>query len=422
MTTTVAPPAEPTTSAPATGRIQQLAYTFAGGLPRTFWTLFAGQLINRLGNMVLPMLVFYLGAKGLSDGQIGIVHGALGAGALVSHPLGGWLADKYGRRTTLIVGLVSTSAALIFVGSVSGVPMLMLAAAIFGAVSDIYRPAASALVTDVVPAPLRAKAFGLIYWAINLGFAISTTAAGFLAAHGYWLLFAVDAGAMAAFALVIIFGIKNDSRPDATTTPTVSYLKVLTDRLLLMFTALNLAAAMIYSQAYVTLPLAMRDDGLSTAKYGMVIALNGVLIIVLQPLLTPWLSKFKPMHMLAVSWLGMGTGMALTGLAETTAEYAATIAVWTLGEVAAAGFVPAMIASIAPAAARARYQGIAGWSWSAAYLFGPLLGANTYAFFGPAALWWSVLVLAVTAATGAFLLAPAMTQRAQQSEAEMQLS
>ena len=44
------------------------------GLPRTYWILWTGALINRLGGFVMPLLALYLtGERGLSVEQAGLV-------------------------------------------------------------------------------------------------------------------------------------------------------------------------------------------------------------------------------------------------------------------------------------------------------------------------------------------------------------
>ena len=56
----------------------------AGGLPRTFWFLWTGTLINRLGAFVVIFLAIYLTASaGFSQSQAGLVLGLYGVGGAV---------------------------------------------------------------------------------------------------------------------------------------------------------------------------------------------------------------------------------------------------------------------------------------------------------------------------------------------------
>lgn len=397
----------------ATDLVRRSAATHLGGLPRTFWILFGGQLVNRVGGMVAAFLVLYLGAQGLSAGQIGLVLAARGVGSLVSQPLGGLLADRIGRRFTLITGLAASSTALVLMGLAGTLPLMVAAAALLGVVSEMYRPASSALIADIVPPAARLKAYGLMFWAVNLGFAVASVMAGFLAARGYWLLFAVDAGTGLAFAVIIAVGIRRDpvARPRGNSGGGAGYRTALRDPLLVALVLLTLAYATLYNQAQVAIPLAIRDHGLSPAVYGAAAAVNGILIVVLQPVLTTWLARFNRMHVLAASWTLVGAGMALTGLAHAAWQYAAVVVVWTVGEVGTAGFTAALVADLAPAEARGRYQALFGWGWSAASLTGPTLGTAVYGGLGPGATWLGCLGVGAVCGIGAMLLAGRVTQR-----------
>ena len=87
--------------------------TPAPALPRAFWALWVCQLVNRLGSFVQPFLVLYLTQdRHLSVGTAGAVAAAVGAGSVVSQLVGGWLADRVGRRFTMLMCFFGTGAAL----------------------------------------------------------------------------------------------------------------------------------------------------------------------------------------------------------------------------------------------------------------------------------------------------------------------
>src|SRR5260370_7256362 len=72
-------------------------------LPATAWILFGGTFINRFGSFVMPFLFLYLTRRGYSITQAGLGVGAYGAGHVVASALGGHLADRIGRRHTLLL-------------------------------------------------------------------------------------------------------------------------------------------------------------------------------------------------------------------------------------------------------------------------------------------------------------------------------
>src|SRR5207302_1744754 len=89
-------------------RAMSLVARFAPrGLPRAYWWLWTATLVNRLGNFVVPFLALYLTeARHIGVERVGWIVGCWGLGSILSGPIGGALADRIGRRRTILVGLV----------------------------------------------------------------------------------------------------------------------------------------------------------------------------------------------------------------------------------------------------------------------------------------------------------------------------
>lgn len=399
---------------PPRSRLHAAAYRTFGGLPRDFWFLWSGTLVNRLGTFVEPFLALYLTyERGLSVTATGLVLALLGVGGLLSQGIGGTLADRIGRRPTLALGMFSAAAAMLLLGSVRALPLVILATFLAGLTLDLYRPASSALIADLVPPAERPRAFALLFWAVNLGFAVATAVAGFVADSGYTWLFLGDAATSAVFGLLVLRGIR-ETRPPVRRVARrgPGWSLVLRDRVLLGVVGLQLASACIYFQVFFTLPLAMRADGLAASAFGLVIALNGVLIVVLQPLSAGWLGRLPRVQLLAASQLVMGLGFGLNSLATTTPAYAAAVAVWTLGEIAGAALASSIVADLAPPELRGRYSGMYGMSFGAAAILAPILGTAVFDWAGALALWAGCAVLGVAVAAGTLMLGPAIGARA----------
>ena len=383
-------------------------------LPRAFWLLWTGTLINRIGLFVEPFLVLYLtSARGFSAAHAGIALTCFGGGAAISQLIGGWLADHIGRRHTLAGGMVFCAAANLTLGACRGFALICAAAFVAGMASDLYRPASSALIADLVGPELRRRAFGLVFWAVNLGFSIASVAAGFLAEHGYTLLFVLDAATCLIYAVIIWRGIRTDPPlpPVPAGTVAASYATALRDRLMLALVGLTILTATVYMQVGVTLPLAVVAHGNSTSVYGSVIALNGVLIVVLQPFALRLLTRFDPMRVLALGSVAIGVGFGLTAWASRPLEFAGTVAVWTLGEILGAGLVGALIADLAPPEARGRYSAVWGTSFGISSLLAPAIGTSTYQYLGPDVLWGGCLVTGLVSGVGYLALRPAVQRR-----------
>ena len=384
----------------------------AGGLPRTFWYLWSGTLVNRLGAAVGPFLALYLtDERGFSPSRAGLVLTALGLGSAVAQPVGGVLADRFGRRSTMLLGLVGSAVTLMAVGAATTLPVLMGTVLAYGLFLDLVRPAVQAALADVVPDRDRVRAYALNFWAVNLGFAVAVPLGGFLAERGYWWLFALDAGSSLAFAVVVLLRVP-ETRPERLPGSDPGSLRsVLRDRLLLALVACVVLQAAVYMQAFTTLPLVVSGDGLGAGGYGVVLGLNGVLIIVLQPLLLGVLSGRSRGRLLLLAGVLQGVGIALHGFADTLPGHVAAVCVWTVGEVLQAGLLASVVAGLAPAHLRGRYMGVFGMSFGLAALFAPLLGTQVLEHLGEAALWTGCAVAGSASGVGLLLVSGVADRR-----------
>lgn len=401
-------------------RVSSLRRAVAGtvaGLPRQFWWLWTGTLVNRAGAFVLPFLAIYLtDSLDYSTAFAGLVLGAVGLGAAVASLVAGVLADRLGRRPVLLWSQLLCALTL-FVMAFWTAPAAVLALSVLlGLSSNAARPAFAAMVADVVPPADRVRAFGLNYWAINLGFATAAVAGGLLASTGYRTLFLGDAVTTLLFA-GLIWAKVPESHPGlmrgavARTTSTGSMRDVLQDRVFLTYMGLTFAFALVFMQHMSTLPVQMADDGLSPAQYGVVISLNAVLIVLATVPITRWVERFPTARVLATAALFVAVGFASTAWASTMTAYALTVVVWTIGELIGSSIGPAVVADLSPATMRGRYQGAFTLTFSGAALVAPVAGGWVYDHLGQAVLWLGCGVLCGAAAVGHLLAGPPRARR-----------
>ncbi|MEU1685882.1 MDR family MFS transporter [Micromonospora sp. NPDC005707] len=390
-----------------------------GGLPRTFWYLWTGTLINRLGSFVLVFLAIYLTQeRDFSASQAGLVIGLWGVGGAVGTTVGGTLTDRWGRRPTLLTAHLGAATMMVALGLARPLWAVALGALLLGTFAEAARPAFGAMMVDVVPEKDRLRAFSLNYWAINLGFACAAVLAGIAAQSGYLLLFLVDAATTLVTALIIFTRVGETRSPQAgpvskgAAAPPGALRTILGDRVFLGFVALNLFGALVFLQHISMLPIAMGDSGLSPATYGSVIALNGVLIVVGQ-LFVPKLIKGRSRsHVLALAALVMGAGFGLTAFAETAWLYGLTVLIWTVGEMLNSPSNATLIAELSPAALRGRYQGAFSLSWQLAGATAPILGGLVREHAGNTALWLGCAVIGAVMAVAHLISGPARERRA----------
>ena len=380
-------------------------------LPRSFWVVWIGTVINRLGYVVEPFLALYLvHGRGVSVGVAGVLIACFGAGAFVSQPLGGMLADRIGRRTTIIISMTGSAAGFIALGLAPTLIAIGIAAAVCGLAIDMYRPAVAAIVADVVPSEHRTRAYGLLYWGLNIGVGVAAVTGGFLAQHSYWFLFILDAATCVGFAIVVGVGLP-ETRPQAHDGERGGYGEVLSDGLLVALALSAFVGGTVYLQSFVTLPLVMSIHGLGPAAYGLAYVVNPIAVILLQPLTIRWLARQRLVHVYVGGSVLLGLGFFVTLFARSVPTYAATVLLWTFGEIAFNAVGPALVADLAPPHLRGRYNGVFGMSFGAAAFIAPIVGTLTLQHLGEGWLWSGCLAASVAAGTAILLLGPRIDAR-----------
>jgi MFS family permease len=380
------------------------------GLPRAFWFLWAGTIVNRLGGFVLPFLTLYLTTdRGFSVGQAALMVSLFGAGSFTAALVGGELTDRLGRRPVVLASLFIAPVVTVGLGVVRPVALIAVGTALLGFFVDLYRPAVSAAVADLVPPEGRPRAYGYLYWAINLGAAVAPVVAGLLAQRAYLLLFVGDAVTTFVFGLIVLAGVP-ETRPAPASHASRESLRARLDvirrePLLLAFTGLALLFGTVYMQGHVTLPVEMQSHGLTPADYGLAVAVNGALIVVLGLPASNSASRWPRFPALAAAGVLLGLGFGLNALATTLPGYALAVVIWTLGEILGATVAPSVVADLAPVAYRGLYQGVFGAAWGLAFFTGPVVGGWVYDRFGPDALWGACFLTGLVLSTGYLAMA-----------------
>ncbi len=384
-----------------------------GGLPPLFWTLWAGMLVNRLASFVVTFLALYLVTdRGFSADQAGQVVAIYGLGMLLAGPVGGALADRIGRRQTMLLGLTLGGACVAVLGFLRDPAGLTFVAFLAALTGDVYRPAAQAAVADVVAPADRARAYGLIYWAVNLGWAISLSVAGFVAERSMLALFLADAATSLAFALIVLARVPETRPAHHGAAPVVHGLfRVFRDGPFMVFLGLHLAVLLVFTQFQLALPLDYTAHGVGPRAFSLIMALNGLGVVVLQPLLSPLLQRHDGARMLALSSLLIGVGFGLNAFGGSLPAYLAGAVLYTIGEVIGFPVASAIVADLAPPHLRGRYQGAFSMAWGLAFTLSPLLGGEVLHRFGGTSLWLGCLATGALAAALHLAAGPARRRR-----------
>ncbi|MFD7706787.1 MDR family MFS transporter [Streptomyces sp. NPDC059786] len=384
--------------------LRRAARETVSGLPREFWWLWTSTLVNRLGAFVATFMALYLTLdRGYSASYAGLVASLHGLGGVISSVGGGVLADRLGRRPTMLIAQLSSGLSVALLGFVHHPVAIAAVAFLVGVASNASRPAVQAMMADIVRPEDRVRAFSLNYWAINLGFAVSSVAAGFIAEYSYVAGFLIEA-AMTLVCAVVVFVKLPESRPEPTAKtaaePAVGLGTVLRDGRFMSVVGLSFLIALVFQQGMVGLPVAMGQAGFTPADYGTAIAVNGALIVVLQIPITRFIEHRDPRRLLVISSVLAGYGFGLTAFAGSVGVFALTVCVWTLAEIVNAPTQTSLVVRLSPVHGRGRYQGMYATSWAVASLVAPLVSGVVIDRYGAEWLWGLCAVVGTVAAVG----------------------
>ncbi len=395
------------------GALRHRFATVTAAAPRAYWYVWWGTLINRLGGFVIPLMTIYLTAdRGLTVSEAGGIVALFGGGQILASFVGGQMSDRLGRRITMISSLLGGAASMVALGLARDLTTIAVLVAVVGFVGELYRPAVLAFVADVTPPEHRVDAYGLLYWAINLGFAFAAATGGFLADLDFTFLFFADAATMTIFA-VLVWRFVPETRPaavpkEASAPPSRSWIR---DGDFVIYVLITLAMSLLPLQTAAPLSAHMTWQGFSASSYGLVLAFNGLLIIAIQPLTTSWIAARDPSRIIAMASLLYGAGMALHGLAPNLLLHGGAVIVWTIGEILESPTRSALTASMAPADSRGRYQSALVMAWGFSTMIAPKLGTWLWEHAGPDVLWFGCLGVGALVAALMMITAPARRRR-----------
>ena len=163
-----------------------------------FATLAIGQLVMIGTTSTSPV---YLHDQGHTVQTIGIAVSLHIGGMYIASPLSGWLSDRFGRLTIIVVGALVLIGAVVLAGLAPGTDRVLVIAALFlnGVGWNMAFVAGSALLTDALSPAERASIQGFADLAMGLMGALGSTAGGMiLGIWGFAILNAVGAALVLA--------------------------------------------------------------------------------------------------------------------------------------------------------------------------------------------------------------------------------
>jgi MFS family permease len=351
-------------------------------------TLLAGVA----GGIAFPILPIVGLRLGLSLPFIGVILAANRAMRIVSSPLVGVLADRFGGRGTLLVGLmlqivVMGLYALGIVTSHAG-PFFLAGRLLHGPGSACVFVAAQAMALHAGGAVHGGRAAGTVRAAIVLGVPVGLFAGGLLSdAVGDAATFLVASGAVTVALVGAWFTVPDLRPPVGSRPPLLETLKAMRDRRLLAVGALNFALSFAAGgMVLTTLALLVHDRHVSLfgrnqqGTAGLLMGLMTILDAATTPAAGRIGDRWHAHAPVATAGLALLVpGLLLIGLSSGAAGIAAGIALVGVG---AAGLGPSLLVlmgEIVPPGRRGTGAGLLQLCGDVGGMLGPLVGTALFA-------------------------------------------
>jgi MFS family permease len=340
------------------------------------------QFFTAIGfSICMPFLCLYLYRdRGLSMTMAGMILLAAGLCSAVSQALGGALSDRFGRRPILLL------AALVSIFLYSGLAVLIGISAPVWAITIVYiagrsvltitRPVISAMVADFTSKEKLTEAYGILRIGANIGWAAGPAIGGYLATFvPYGWLFGIPVLTCGIVFLIVFFFIHESSRGTSRRVGFRSMLTTPDDRPFLVFTVVSLLVFIVAGQLSSTLSIFAVDRvGFSTAQYGLLLTLNGLIVIFFQYPMTLALRRLAKFRALIIGSLLYGFGYLSLGWITQFGWALGAMAIITTGEIINSPVTLSVIGEFSPQDQRGRYMGLFGLSETIGMAMGPLLG------------------------------------------------
>ncbi|EMC0302204.1 MFS transporter [Staphylococcus pseudintermedius] len=373
-------------------------------MPKEIWWLVIGMAINITGASFLwPLNTIYMNEeldKSLSTA--GLVLMVNSFGMIVGNLLGGTLFDKLGGYRTIMLGTIVSLCATILLNFFHGWPWYAIWLIMLGFGGGMIIPAIYAMAGAVWPQGGR-QTFNAIYLAQNIGVALGAALGGFVAELSFNYIFMANLAMYVIFFFIALFQFNMDYQATVKHQETLENVAHIQNKK--HFTALILLCVMFalcwiaYVQWQTTIASFTQSIGISMSQYSLLWTVNGVLILVGQPLILPIIHLIKGQlkKQLYFGLVVFILSFFVTSFATSFSIFVVGMVIMTFAEMFVWPAVPTIANNLAPKGREGGYQGIVNSASTVGKAFGPLVGGILVDVFNMQIMFLSMIGLLVIA-------------------------
>jgi MFS family permease len=388
--------------------------------PRQFWFLFWGMLISTAGaSMIWPFLMIYVSERlGLAMTATASLMTINAATALLASFAAGPIADRTGRKGTMVVGLIATGLSYLAMIPANSLMAFAVLMGLRGLARPLFRVGSDAMIADLIPEGKRADAYALSRLSKNVGVALGPALGGFAATSSYSIAFITAAVTLILFGIMIALFLneslqrENVESIDHIKPQNRGYRHLVGDRGFLnfigAFTLTQISATIIW----VLLGVYAKDNfQILENQFGFIPMTNAVMVVILQVWVTRNTQRKAPLWMLFSGALIYALGVGSIALGTGFWGFWGSMVIVTIGELILIPTATTYVANLAPPDMRGRYMSAFTFSWGVGSGIGPVVGGYLNDQINPQAIWYGGGLIGILGALWFFVQAGARKEK-----------
>ncbi|MEF8905892.1 MAG: MFS transporter [Haloarculaceae archaeon] len=412
------------------------------GFDRAVYVVATGQLVNVLGSgMVYPFATVHFHLEvGIALSLVGFGLLANNVGLAVATAIGGYAADRVGRKPVMVASMAGNAVSLAAYAAVTDLAALVgpldaggafvLVATLAGLTAGLYTPAATAYTADLTAGRDRDRAYSMLKVANNVGFGAGFVVGGLLYEWASVAVFLAD-GLTSAVVVVVLLSLVPRVHEGATGVglrdSVGDWGRAVTRRRVVALAGLNVGFAVMYAQMRTTVPVVATETlGLSASQLGTLFVLNPVTLVLLQIPVVDAISGWRRTRGLVVSagfwaasmvavWLvyplDLGTAGSSALVALGVVLVAAHLVLRTVGEILHSPVATSLMSDLGTESERGSQLSLLEVAKRAGFGLGSFLGGLFFDYGLAAWLWPALIAVSGLVAVGVLLLEPRVSPR-----------
>ncbi|OIU70401.1 MDR family MFS transporter [Rossellomorea aquimaris] len=396
--------------------------------------LFGEAAINITFWMFFPFLTIYF-TEAFGKQTAGLLLVLSQLFAVAANLMGGYCADRFGRKTMMVISAFGQGFAFLIFGLASS-PWLdsaligFICFSLVGVFGSFYWPASQAMVADVVDEKDRSHVFAVFYTSINIAVVVGPILGGIFYVH-YRFQLLVAAAIICMGLSFLLYKMTRETAPGDRSRLLVTegkkkdwysvmtdqfrdYGIIFKDKTFLLFILAGVLVGQTFMQLDLLIPVYIKDvmdqavlfsigdwslTLVSEQIFGLILSENGFLVALLTVVITRWITKFRERNVFILSSVIYAGSILMFGLSSSVWFFIAAMAVFTFAELMTAGIQQSFVSKLAPDHMRGQYFAAASLRFTIARTIAPLsITLSLYAGYN-----WTFIILSLLALISAGL-------------------